>query len=83
MMAATLRAANQNSNSPKLLTFARLTTAKKVTNTSAITHWGTPGSQSLTIAEAPVISAPSTMISMNQYSQPMTKPAHSPIPMRA
>ncbi len=41
MMAATLRAANQNSNSPKLLTFARLTTAKKVTNTSAITHWGT------------------------------------------
>lgn len=66
MMTATFSAANQNSNSPKLATFARFTTAKNVTNTRATTHCGTPGSQLLTIAEAPVISTPRTMISMNQ-----------------
>ncbi len=82
-MTATFSAANQNSNSPKLATLARLTTAKKVTNTSATTHWGTPGSHDCTIAEAPVISTPSTMISMNQYSHPMLNPAQRPIPMRA
>ncbi len=37
-MTATFNAANQNSNSPKFATRARLTTAKKVTKTSATTH---------------------------------------------
>lgn len=64
---ATFSAANQNSNSPKFATFARLTTAKKVTNTSATTHCGTPpGIHEFTMLAAPVISTPSTMISMNQ-----------------
>ncbi len=80
---ATLIAANQNSNSPKLATFARLTTAKKTTKTRAIVHCGTSGNHPVTMAEAPVISAPSTMISKHQYSQPMTNPAQSPMPIRA
>ncbi len=58
MMTVTLIAANQNSNSPKLLTFARFTTAKNTTKTRATTHCGIDGTQSFTIAEAPVISRP-------------------------
>src|SRR5699024_7263314 len=83
MITATLIAANQNSNSPKLATFDRFTIAKKVTNTRAGTHWGSHGAQAAMIPEAPVISAPSTRISITQYSQPMVKPAQSPIAERA
>ena len=68
-MTATLIKANQNSNSPNPLTCMRLTTAKNTTQTSAGIHGSTLNHDAM-IAEAPVISAPSTMISMNQYSQP-------------
>ena len=77
MMTATLMKANQNSNSPKPRTLARLTMAKNTTHTRPGIQPGMPH-QAPMIAPAPVISAPSTMISMNQYNQPMMKPADRP-----
>ena len=62
---ATLMMANQNSNSPKPPTAAKLTMAKKTTATNAGIQGSTPN-QLETIAAAPVISAPITMTSMNQ-----------------
>ena len=73
----TLIRANQNSNSPKFFTAAKLITVKKPMAISAgiqgemANHWAT-------IADAPVISTAMIMIIMNQYSQPMAKPAQRP-----
>ena len=77
MITATLMNANQNSNSPNPRTLTRLTTAKNATQMRPGIHPGMPH-QAPMIAPAPVISAPSTMISMNQYSQPRTNPADRP-----
>lgn len=77
MITATLKNANQNSNSPKPRTSARLTAAKNATQISAGIHGSTPNHCPI-MAAAPVISAPSTMVSMNQYSQPSEKPAQRP-----
>ena len=65
MMTATLIRENQYSNSPNPRTWAKLTTAKNTTHTSAGIQGSTPNQPAM-IAEAPVISAPSTMVSMNQ-----------------
>ena len=64
-MTPTLMMANQNSNSPKPPTAAKLTTAKNATAISAGIH-GAISNQLEMMAAAPVISAPMTMISMNQ-----------------
>ena len=77
MMTATLMNANQNSNSPKPRTCAKFTTAKNTTDTSAGIHGSTPNQEPM-MAAAPVITAPITMMSMNQYSQPMVNPAQWP-----
>ena len=63
---ATLSDANQNSNSPKLRTGARLTTANAVTSSNAMAHCGSTGSHPWMICEAPVISTPSTSTSVAQ-----------------
>src|SRR5699024_12381542 len=76
-MTATLMMANQNSNSPNPRTAPKLTTAKNTTATSAGIHGSTPN-QPPRIAAAPVISAPITMMSMNQYNQPIVKRAQLP-----
>ena len=76
-MTATLMMANQNSNSPNPRTAPKLTTAKNTTATSAGIHGSTPN-QPPRIAAAPVISAPITIISMNQYNQPIVKRAQLP-----
>ncbi len=77
-IAATLTNANQNSSSPNCRTPQRLITANTTTTASATPHCGTSGYQPVTMRAAPVISAPSTMTSMNQYSQPSRNPAHGP-----
>ncbi len=65
MMTPTLMMENQNSNSPKPRTAAKLMMAKKVTAMSAGTHGAQPVHPAM-MAEAPVISEPMTMMSMNQ-----------------
>ncbi len=77
-IAPTLRAANQNSNSPKFFTAARLLTVKTTMKTSTQTHWSTEGTQPCAIFAAPVASTASTTTSRNQYSQPAEKPAQRP-----
>src|SRR5690606_19208801 len=77
-MAATLVRANQNSASPNCRTPIRLMPPRTATTTPATTHCGTPGHQPETFSATPVTSTPSTMISMNQYSQPSRNPAHRP-----
>ena len=77
-IAPTLRVANQNSNSPKFFTAARLATVKTTMKISTQPHWGTAGTQPLAICAAPVASTASTTTSRNQYSQPDVKPAQRP-----
>ncbi len=74
---AIFTAANQNSNSPKLATRARLTAAKNTIAINAGIQGSTPNQRPMNAA-APVISAPITMMSVNQYSQPIAKPAVRP-----
>ena len=74
-MTATLINANQYSNSPKPRTLAMLMKVKMMTQTSAGIQPSTPNQLPIN-APAPVISAPMTMTSMNQYNQPVEKPAH-------
>ena len=74
---ATLTNANQNSNSPNPCTFAKFTTAKNVTHTNAGIHGSIPNHCPMMPA-APVISAPITMVSMNQYNHPSENPAQCP-----
>ena len=76
-MTATLMNANQYSNSPKPRTAARLTTEKNTTHTRPGIHPGTSNHRPMN-APAPVISAPMTMTSMNQYNQPRANPAQCP-----
>ena len=76
-MVATLMMANQNSNSPKPPTAAKLTTAKKTTAIRAGIHGSMPNQLEI-MAAAPVISAPMTMTSMNQQIQPKVNRAHGP-----
>src|SRR5699024_5452325 len=76
-MTATLMMANQNSNSPKPRTAPKFTSAKKTTATKAGIQGSTPN-QPPKIAAAPVISAPMTIINMNQYNQPMVNRAQLP-----
>lgn len=77
-IAPTFRAANQNSNSPKFFTAARLLTVKTTMKSSTHTHWSTEGTQPFAIFAAPVASTASTTTSRNQYSQPAEKPAQRP-----
>ena len=81
MITATLMKANQYSNSPKPRTAARFTAVKNTTATRPGIQPGTPNQLPM-IAPAPVISAPITMMSMNQYSQPRENPAQLPNAMR-
>ncbi len=74
----TLRVANQNSNSPKFFTAARLARVKTTMKISTQPHCGTAGTQPLAICAAPVASTASTTTSRNQYSQPTLKPAQRP-----
>ena len=76
-MTRTLISANQNSNSPKFFTAAKLITVKNAIATSAGIHGEMPN-HCPTMAEAPVISTAMIMIIMNQYNQPMAKPAQRP-----
>ena len=79
---ATLMKANQYSNSPKPRTAARFTTVKNMTQTRAGIQPGIPN-QAPIMAPAPVISAPITITSRNQYNQPTEKPAQWPKAMSA
>ena len=64
-MTATLISANQNSNSPKFFTAAKLIAVKATMAISAGIH-GEMANQAAMIAEAPVISTAMIMIIMNQ-----------------
>ena len=77
-MTATFTKENQYSNSPNPRTENRLTTVNRITHNRPGIHPSTPNQVPM-MAPAPVISAPMTMISMNQYNQPVAKPAHGPI----
>ncbi|CAM5662685.1 hypothetical protein SMICM304S_01378 [Streptomyces microflavus] len=78
-MAMTLRAANQNSNSPKFFTAARFVPRKITMNRATQAHSGVPGSQPLTIWAAPMPSRPTATQSRNQKDQPAVNPAQGPI----
>ena len=77
MITATLINANQYSNSPKPRTPARFTIVKRTTHMSPGIQPSTPNQEPM-IAPEPVISAPITMMSMNQYNQPSAKPFQRP-----
>ena len=79
-MAATLMPASQASMVPNSPAVRRFTPPSTTTMAKAITHWGTCGNQPMNMVAAPVISSPSTMISMNQYSHPTVNPAQRPMP---
>ena len=74
---ATLITLNQNSNSPKPPTAAKLMTVKMTTAISAGIHGAMPNQPPMMLA-APVISAPMTMTSRNHHSQPRTNAAQLP-----
>lgn len=75
----TLRAANQNSNSPKFLTAARFVPRKITMNRATQTHSGVPGSQPVTICAAPMPSSPTATQSSTQNDHPAVNPAQGPI----
>ncbi len=77
-IAPTFSVANQNSNSPKLLTAVRLAAVNTSMKISTQPHCGTAGTHPLAICAAPVASTASTTTSRNQYSQPTLKPAQRP-----
>ncbi len=65
-IAATLRPANQNSNSPKLRTSVRFTAVSTDMKTSTHSHCGTAGTQPEAIFAAPVASTASTTPTVDQ-----------------
>lgn len=79
MIATTLSAANQNSNSPKFFTAARFVPRKTSMNRATQAHSGVPGSQPVTIFAAPMPSRPTATQSSTQNDHPAVKPAHGPI----
>ncbi len=78
-IAPTLRAANQNSNSPKFFTAARFVPQNTTMNSATHAHSGVPGSQPCTICAAPMPSRPTAVHSSTQNAQPAVNPAHGPI----
>lgn len=78
-MATTFSVANQNSNSPKFFTAARLVPQKITMKRATQAHSGVPGSQPDMISAAPIPSRPTATQSRNQNAQPEVNPAHGPI----
>lgn len=79
MIAATLSAANQNSNSPNFVTEARFVPRNTTMNSATQAHSGVPGSQPVTILAAPMPSRPTATQSSTQKAQPAVNPAHGPM----
>lgn len=78
-IAAIFSAANQNSNSPKLLTAARLVPQKIAMKTATHIQESVPGNQWTMIPAAPIASAAMPTHSSVQNIQPTVNPAHGPI----
>ncbi|MNI37828.1 hypothetical protein D3C73_919420 [compost metagenome] len=78
-IAATLRMANQNSNSPKFFTPSRLIAVKNSMNASAAIGTGTTGQTVASNPAAPTASAAMTMTSCTHHSQPTVAPAVAPM----
>ena len=81
-IATTLMPANQNSNSPKDFTDARLTPVSSVISASAMTHSGR-SIQRWRISAPATASMASTIDQKYQYSQPVLNPAQPPSARRA
>ena len=79
LIAPTLSAANQNSNSPKFRTAVRFAPQNTSMNSATQAHSGVPGSQPVTIFAAPMPSRPTAVHSRIQKDQPAVKPAQGPI----
>ena len=77
-MTATLRIANQNSNSPKFRTPARLMAVNATMNSSASAHTGTTGQTEKSSPAAPRASAAITTTSCSHHNQPIVAPAVRP-----
>ena len=82
-MAATFRMANQNSNSPKFRTPARLIAVKATMNTKASAHTGMTGQTENSSPAAPSASAAMTTTSCSHQSQPTVDPAVLPMAFSA
>src|SRR5690606_41014110 len=78
VIAPTFSAANQNSNSPKFFTAARLVPQNTTMNSATQAHSGVPGSQPVTILAAPMPSRPTAVHSSTQNDQPAVNPAQGP-----
>ena len=83
MIAMIFTIESQASISPYCPAASRLMPPITTTMNRAITHCGTEGNQPTKNVAAPVTSRPDTIMSMTQYSQPIVKPAHRPIPASA
>ncbi len=81
-IAVTLIDANQNSNSPNERAEWRLVAVSRQRSATAIAGIGRSTQRCSSDAPA-VASIASTIAHWYQYSQPIVKPAHGPIPSRA
>lgn len=79
VIATTLSAANQNSNSPNFVTEARFVPRNTTMNSATHAHSGVPGSQPVTIFAAPIPSRSTATQSSTQNAQPAVNPAHGPM----
>ncbi len=82
-IAATLRMANQNSNSPKFFTPARLMAVNTTMKTSARAQTGMTGQTENSSPAAPRASAAMTTTSCSHQSQPTVAPAVLPMAFSA
>ncbi len=78
-IAPTFSVANQNSNSPKLPTAARLVPQKRTMNSRTHIHEDVAGNQETMMAAAPIASTAMPTHSSTQNIQPAVNPAHGPI----
>src|SRR6266704_4701518 len=83
MMADTLMDENQNSNSPYERADMRFTPVITAIKPRPNSQEGTRGIQECRILAPAIASTATVMIQKYQYSQPATKPAQGPRPVRA